>query len=184
MQNFATKYYVELELQWTSWANLEISNVNLWKWSFAEYPAKTRANRYALAKSKHRTQEQQEWYRHNSLMESKKSTTFGKHDFLVTCTTKEKETTDHGEVSVEQRAVVAQKNADCYAELRLLDDKSLSLIRHNAANDGRKPLQILREHYSGIHKSWIINLYATLTVRHGQQQFCWHKLRGPMLKSF
>ena len=33
------------------------------------------------------------------------------------------------------------KNEDCYAQLvNALDDKSLSLIRHNAAEDGRKAL--------------------------------------------
>ena len=56
------------------------------------------------------------------------------------------------------------KNADCYAELiRLIDDKSLSLIRHEATDDGRKALKILREHYSGRSKPRIINLYSSLT---------------------
>lgn len=56
------------------------------------------------------------------------------------------------------------KNADCYAELiRLIDDKSLSLIRHDAADNGRKALKILREHYSGRSKPRIINLYSSLT---------------------
>lgn len=61
----------------------------------------------------------------------------------------------------------AWKNANCYAELiRLLDDKSLSLIRHKAADDGRKALQILKEHYSGKSKPRIINLYTLLTKLH------------------
>lgn len=58
------------------------------------------------------------------------------------------------------------KNADCYAELiRLLDDKSLSLIRHDAADDddGRKALKMMREHYSGKSKPRIINLYTSST---------------------
>ena len=57
-----------------------------------------------------------------------------------------------------------RKNADCYAELvRLIDDKSLSLIRHEAAYDGRKALRILKEHYSGKSKPRIINMYTSLT---------------------
>ena len=57
-----------------------------------------------------------------------------------------------------------RKNADCYAELvRLIDDKSLSLIRHEAADNGRKALGILKEHYSGKSKPRIINMYTSLT---------------------
>ncbi|TWW67328.1 hypothetical protein D4764_02G0003690 [Takifugu flavidus] len=57
------------------------------------------------------------------------------------------------------------KNADCYAQLvNALDDKSLSLIRHEAAEDGRKALKILREHYSGKSKPRILNLYTSLTT--------------------
>ena len=66
--------------------------------------------------------------------------------------------------NAEQLAQDGAKNADCYAELvRLIDDKSLSLIRHDAADDGRKALGILREHYSGKSKPRIINLYTSLT---------------------
>ena len=57
------------------------------------------------------------------------------------------------------------KNADCYAQLvNALDDKSLSLIRHDAAEDGRKALKILREHYSGKSKPRILNMYTSLTT--------------------
>lgn len=64
----------------------------------------------------------------------------------------------------DQVAADGEKNADCFAELtRLLDDKSLSLIRHEASDDGRKALKILREHYSGKSKPRIINLYSSLT---------------------
>lgn len=64
----------------------------------------------------------------------------------------------------EQLAEDRRKNADCYAELvRLIDDKSLSLIRHEAADDGRKALRILKEHYSGKSKPRIINMYTSLT---------------------
>lgn len=58
-----------------------------------------------------------------------------------------------------------EKNADYYAQLvNALDDKSLSLIRHEAAEDGRKALKILREHYSGKNKPRILNLYTSLTT--------------------
>lgn len=61
-------------------------------------------------------------------------------------------------------AADAKKNEDCYAELvRHIDDKSLSLIRHDAPDDGRKALKILKEHYSGRSKPRIIHLYATLS---------------------
>ncbi|XP_061753964.1 copia protein isoform X1 [Nerophis ophidion] len=57
------------------------------------------------------------------------------------------------------------KNADCYAQLvNALDDKSLSLIRHDGADDGRKALKLLREHYSGKSKPKILNLYTSLTT--------------------
>lgn len=66
--------------------------------------------------------------------------------------------------TTEQRAEDRRKNADCYAELiRLLDDKSLSIIRHEVADDGRKALKILREHYSGKSKPRIIDLCTSLT---------------------
>ncbi|KAK0135362.1 hypothetical protein N1851_028778 [Merluccius polli] len=66
------------------------------------------------------------------------------------------------------RAAIAAdpaKNAECYAQLvNALDDKSLSLIRHDAADDGRKALKLLREHYSGKSKPRILNLYTSLTT--------------------
>ena len=56
------------------------------------------------------------------------------------------------------------KNEECYAELiQLLDDKSLSLVMSNAAGDGRKALQILRDHYASQGKPRIIALYTELT---------------------
>lgn len=70
-------------------------------------------------------------------------------------------------VPTDDAALVADpgKNADCYAQLvNALDDKSLSLIRHEAAEDGRKALKILREHYSGKSKPRILNLYTSLTT--------------------
>nr|XP_061819399.1 uncharacterized protein LOC133608210 [Nerophis lumbriciformis] len=75
-----------------------------------------------------------------------------------------KDTVLNEPVGEEQAAADRIKNPDCYAELiRLIDDKSLSLIRHDAAYDGRKALKILRDHYSGKSKPRIINLYTSLT---------------------
>lgn len=58
----------------------------------------------------------------------------------------------------------AKKNEDAYAELvQLLDDKSLSLVMRDAADDGREALKILREHYAGKGKPRVISLYTELT---------------------
>ncbi|KAL3067505.1 hypothetical protein OYC64_017267 [Pagothenia borchgrevinki] len=52
-----------------------------------------------------------------------------------------------------------QKNEEAYAELmQVLDDKSLSLIMREAADNGRKALQILRDHYAGKGKPRGISL--------------------------
>lgn len=45
---------------------------------------------------------------------------------------------------------------------RLIDDKSL--IRHEAVDDGRKALRILKEHYAGKGKPRIINMYTSLKL--------------------
>lgn len=64
-----------------------------------------------------------------------------------------------------------QNNADCYAEtVRLIDNKSLSLIRHEATDDGRKALKILREHYAGKSKPRIINMYTSLIKLHMEEK--------------
>ncbi|KAL0177031.1 hypothetical protein M9458_025925, partial [Cirrhinus mrigala] len=58
----------------------------------------------------------------------------------------------------------ASKNEEAYAVLiQLLDDKSLSLVMRDAADDGRKALQILRDHYAGKGKPRVISLYTELT---------------------
>ena len=58
----------------------------------------------------------------------------------------------------------AEKNAEAYAELiQFLDDKSLSLVMRDAADDGREALQILRNYYQGRGKPRIISLYTELT---------------------
>lgn len=57
-----------------------------------------------------------------------------------------------------------EKNEECYAELvQFLDDKSLSLVMREAADDGRKALQIPQNHYTSQGKPRIIALYTELT---------------------
>jgi transposase InsO family protein len=57
-----------------------------------------------------------------------------------------------------------EKNAEAFAEMvQYLDDRSLSLIIREAQDDGRKALQILREHYIGKGKPRVISLYQELT---------------------
>lgn len=56
------------------------------------------------------------------------------------------------------------KNEESYAEMiEFLDDKSLSLIMREAADNGRKALKILRDHFAGKGKPRIIGLYNELT---------------------
>lgn len=58
----------------------------------------------------------------------------------------------------------AGKNAEAYAELiQFLDDKRLSLVMREAADDGRETLRILRDYYQGKGKPRIISLYTELT---------------------
>ena len=60
----------------------------------------------------------------------------------------------------EARAADATKNADAYAELiQCLDDRSLTLVIREAANDGRKALSILREHYRSKRKPIPCTIY-------------------------
>ncbi|KAL1263579.1 hypothetical protein QQF64_006318 [Cirrhinus molitorella] len=78
--------------------------------------------------------------------------------YLHTLKLKETVLNEPTDANAEQLAEDRRKNADCYAELiRLIDDKSLSLIRHEAA------LRIMKEHYSGKSKPRIINMYTSLT---------------------
>ena len=56
------------------------------------------------------------------------------------------------------------KNANVFAELvQRLDDKSLALIIREAKDNGKKALEILREHYLGKSRPRIISLYTELT---------------------
>ena len=56
------------------------------------------------------------------------------------------------------------KNEERYAELiQFLDNKGLSLVMRDAADDSRKALKILREHYASQSNQRIITLYTELT---------------------
>ena len=58
----------------------------------------------------------------------------------------------------------AVKNIDAFAQLiQCLDDRSLFLVMRDAKDDGRKALQILRNHYMGKSKPRVLALYTQLT---------------------
>ena len=58
----------------------------------------------------------------------------------------------------------ARKLVNAFAELvQCLDDRSLALVIREAKDDGRKALQVMREHYQGKGKPGIIALYTELT---------------------
>ena len=64
-----------------------------------------------------------------------------------------------------------EKNAEAFAELvQYLDDRSLSLIIRDAQNDGRKALNILRQHYIGKGKPRVIALYQEITSMKRQDE--------------
>lgn len=67
-------------------------------------------------------------------------------------------------VESEKEASDAGKLANAFAELvQCLDDRSLAVVIREAKDDGRKALQVLREHYQGKGKPRIIALYTELT---------------------
>ena len=56
-------------------------------------------------------------------------------------------------------------NRRTYAELvQVLDERSLQLIMADAANDGRKALKVLRQHYASTEKPRVLSLYEELTT--------------------
>ena len=58
-----------------------------------------------------------------------------------------------------------ERNENAYAELiQFLDDRSLGFVMSEAADNGYRALQILREHYSVPSKPRIITLYHQLTT--------------------
>lgn len=64
----------------------------------------------------------------------------------------------------EKEAPDVGKLANAFAELvQCLDDRSLALVLPEEKDDGRKALQVLREHYQGKGKPRIIALYTELT---------------------
>ena len=64
----------------------------------------------------------------------------------------------------ETRAADVTKNTNAFAQLmQCLDDRSHALIIRDAANDGRKALDISREHYRSKGKPRIITVYTELT---------------------
>ena len=53
----------------------------------------------------------------------------------------------------------AEKKEEAFSELvGMLDDRSLNLIMNDAKDDGRRALEILREHYAGRGKQRILSL--------------------------
>ena len=57
----------------------------------------------------------------------------------------------------------ATKKEEAFSEIvQLLDDRSLSLVMRDAKDDGKKALDILREHYAGRGKPRVMALYGTL----------------------
>ena len=64
----------------------------------------------------------------------------------------------------EENDVDVARNADVFAEIvQCLDDRSLTLVMRDAKDDGRKAIEILREHYVGKGKPRVIALYTELT---------------------
>ena len=64
-------------------------------------------------------------------------------------------------VESEKEAPDAGKLANAFVELvQCLDDGRLALVIREAKDDGRKALQLLREHYQGKGKPRIVALYT------------------------
>ena len=64
----------------------------------------------------------------------------------------------------EKEAPDVGKLANAFADLvQCLNDRSLALVLREEKDDGRKALQVLREHYQGKGKPRIIALYTELT---------------------
>ena len=64
----------------------------------------------------------------------------------------------------EENDVDVARNADVFAEIvQCLDNRSLTLVMRDVKDDGRKAIEILREHYVGKGKPRVIALYTELT---------------------
>ena len=58
----------------------------------------------------------------------------------------------------------ADKREEAFSELvQCLDERSLNLIIRDADEDGRKAMDILRQHYAGRGTQRVLSLYATLS---------------------
>lgn len=65
----------------------------------------------------------------------------------------------------DETRVNESKNKDAFAELvQVLDNRSLGMIIRDAKHNGRKALEILREHHVGKSENRIIGLYTELTT--------------------
>ena len=61
-------------------------------------------------------------------------------------------------------AATAEQREDAFAELvQFLDERSLGLVMRDAADDGRKALKILRNHYAGYGKPRVLSMFRKLT---------------------
>lgn len=89
-------------------------------------------------------------------METRKTMSFGKTKFLCHLRLLSLKSTILHEPDEEDAEEDAEKNAEL---IQLLDDKSLSLVMREASDDGRRALQVLRDHYAGKGKPRVISLY-------------------------
>ena len=61
-------------------------------------------------------------------------------------------------------AATAEQREDAFAELvQFLDERSLGLVMRDAADDGRKALKILRNHYANYGKPRVLSMFRKLT---------------------
>ena len=72
------------------------------------------------------------------------------------------------------------KNEQAYSEMvQFLDKRSLSLVMRDAADDGNRALEILREHYAGTGKPRIMALYTALcTLQKGKDSITDYVIRA------
>ena len=68
-------------------------------------------------------------------------------------------------LTLEAKANNDKLNADAYCALApLLDNTSLGLIFRDTKDKGRESFKVLREHYIGKGRPWIVSLYITMTA--------------------
>ena len=84
-------------------------------------------------------------------------------------------------LAADKDEVDEEKNAEAFAELiQFLDDKSLSLVMRDAADDGRQALKILRSNYASPSTPRVISLYTELTslVKHSDETVTEYVIRA------